>query len=230
MSDTMRVAIVRHFGAALTIKQMALLRLAEDLWARWLDYALESMRTADATVRREPFQSDHRFAAAPWRAWPFGPMHQAFLAVERWWDAAKLGVRGVSPHHEDVVAFAAGYCVATSTPLRSNRTNGSKVRPQRTARGGRNGWRGSTNARASTVRRRRLPAKTVFRWAMPRGATCSSVEPRRVNEDLCRFQTRVVAARRFDVGSALPAPLETVSIVCVRAALAYFRRIIRRSA
>ena len=55
----------------------------------------------------EPPALDRRFAAEEWRRWPFNLWHQAFLLNQRWWEEATRGVRGVDPHHENVVAFAA---------------------------------------------------------------------------------------------------------------------------
>ena len=54
-----------------------------------------------------PLPQDKRFTAAQWQQWPFNLLYQSFLLNQQWWHLATTGVRGVSPHHEQVVNFAA---------------------------------------------------------------------------------------------------------------------------
>jgi Poly-beta-hydroxybutyrate polymerase N terminal len=49
-----------------------------------------------------PAVQDPLFAAPSWQAWPFNQFCQSFLLTQQWWQDASTGVRGVSPHHEDV--------------------------------------------------------------------------------------------------------------------------------
>jgi polyhydroxyalkanoate synthase len=61
--------------------------------------------TAAAPV--QPLAQDKRFADPLWNLWPYNTLSQAFLLTQQWWHRATSGVRGVSPHHSDVVTFIA---------------------------------------------------------------------------------------------------------------------------
>jgi polyhydroxyalkanoate synthase len=61
----------------------------------------------DAPPCIEPLPGDHRFAAEAWRKPPYSLWAQAFLLNQQWWHNVTHEVPGVSPHHEDVVSFAA---------------------------------------------------------------------------------------------------------------------------
>jgi len=94
-------------------KQASLAALALDLQGQWLRYAAEAgahaLRGSSAPLHAcvTPPASDRRFAAPQWQQLPFSLMVQRFLLREELVDAAARGVRGVSPHHEQVVAFMA---------------------------------------------------------------------------------------------------------------------------
>jgi len=55
----------------------------------------------------EPAQGDYRFNAEQWQRQPFSLWAQAFLLTQQWWDSVTHNVPGVTPHHAQVVAFAA---------------------------------------------------------------------------------------------------------------------------
>ena len=85
---------------------------------RWFTYA--STGGADPV---RPLEQDKRFADAAWQAWPWHQLSQAFLLNQQWWHRATAGVRGVSPHHSDVVTFVARQlldCVAPSNFVATN--------------------------------------------------------------------------------------------------------------
>lgn len=55
----------------------------------------------------EPLPGDYRFSNEGWRKPPYNLWSQAFLLNQQWWHNVTHGVPGVTPHHEDVVSFAA---------------------------------------------------------------------------------------------------------------------------
>lgn len=66
---------------------------------------------------------DKRFAQPEWRAQPFAALARAFLLQQQWWDEAAHGVRGVSRHHEDQVAFVARQWLDMLSPSNFVATN-----------------------------------------------------------------------------------------------------------
>jgi polyhydroxyalkanoate synthase len=55
----------------------------------------------------EPLPGDYRFSNEGWRKPPYNFWAQAFLLNQQWWHNVTHEVPGVTPHHEDVVSFAA---------------------------------------------------------------------------------------------------------------------------
>jgi polyhydroxyalkanoate synthase len=71
----------------------------------------------------EPKPEDKRFSARGWELPPYGALSQAFLLQEQWWNEAARGVRGVSPHHEDLVDFTLRQWLDTWSPSNFIATN-----------------------------------------------------------------------------------------------------------
>jgi polyhydroxyalkanoate synthase len=59
---------------------------------------------------------DNRFRSTDWQTFPFNAYAHAFLSIERWWEKATSGVRGVSQQHENAVTFAARQILDTAAP------------------------------------------------------------------------------------------------------------------
>jgi polyhydroxyalkanoate synthase len=91
-------------------KQDELVKKAVKKYWRWWAYACNPLRdvaigTASQGRKLAPLPQDHRFSDPAWEQWPFNVIYQGFLQNQQWWHNATTGVRGVSPHHEDVVNF-----------------------------------------------------------------------------------------------------------------------------
>ncbi|PWT92515.1 MAG: poly-beta-hydroxybutyrate polymerase [Proteobacteria bacterium] len=66
---------------------------------------------------------DRRFRAPEWQKFPFNVYAHSFLSIERWWELATTGVRGVSKQHEDAVTFAARQLLDIAAPSNFLPTN-----------------------------------------------------------------------------------------------------------
>lgn len=115
-----------HFGFS-PGKQAELLRNAAEKSFRFGLYALQAA-DPDAPPFIAPLPQDRRFRDPAWRAWPFNLAHQGFLLAEQWWHYATKGVRGVSPHHENMVSFAARQFLDMCAPSNFPWTNPEVLR------------------------------------------------------------------------------------------------------
>ncbi|HSV84785.1 MAG TPA: alpha/beta fold hydrolase [Ramlibacter sp.] len=70
----------------------------------WWQYALQAWRGEPAPCI-EASADDRRFSHAEWQLPATAALAQSFLLAQQWWCEASTGVRGVSQHHEDMVAF-----------------------------------------------------------------------------------------------------------------------------
>ncbi|HEY6610234.1 MAG TPA: alpha/beta fold hydrolase [Pseudomonas sp.] len=129
-------------------KQLELFNLSLEQTQRLTQYLRAvTLATPDRPAHEcvEPPRRDKRFVAKEWHNWPFNLMHQSFLLSQEWWHAATHGVRGVSRHHEDVVAFAARQMLDIFSP--GNYLPSNPVVLQRTVEsGGANLVRGMLHA------------------------------------------------------------------------------------
>ena len=102
-------------------KQHELLSDAVLGWQRWLQYVGTPANSTTDPVR--PLAQDRRFSDPSWDAWPWHQLSQGFLMGQQWWHRATSTVRGVAPHHADVMTFLARQmldCVAPSNFITTN--------------------------------------------------------------------------------------------------------------
>ena len=85
--------------------------------------------TATCVKIRAALPKDSRFRAPEWRARPYNVLAHSFLSVERWWERATTGVRGVSKHHEDLVSFGVRRLLDTVAPSNFAATNPAVLVP-----------------------------------------------------------------------------------------------------
>lgn len=142
-------------------------------WATHLAAApgkqLELLHTAASQTLAAPVpvaQSDWRFGDPEWQQWPYNIWCRSFLLTEQWWQAATHGVRGVAPHHADVVGFTAQHWLASISPRNFPATNPQVL--QRTRREhGANLVRGMQNMVQDLGRRLTGAADPRFDQFMP---------------------------------------------------------------
>jgi len=124
-------------------KQHELLSDAMQGWQRWWRYATGPAQQAPDPVR--PLAQDKRFSDPAWQTWPWRQLSQGFLMRQQWWHRATSTVRGVAPHHADVVTFVARQLLDGVAP--SNFVSTNPVVQQATfTSGGMNLVRGSLRA------------------------------------------------------------------------------------
>ena len=88
-----------------------------------------------------PSLGDQRFKSEGWQRWPFNALYQGFLLYEDWWKEATTNVRGVAPHHLDVVSFTARQWLDVFSPSNHPLTN-PDVLATTISEGGANFWHG----------------------------------------------------------------------------------------
>jgi polyhydroxyalkanoate synthase subunit PhaC len=133
-----------HLAAA-PGKSMQLAEKAARKWIRLFAYACRCALWNDQPAPCiEPLPQDRRFAGERWQQLPFNLIYQAFLLNQQWWHVATTGIRGVSPHHENVVEFASRQILDMLSPSNFVLTN-PEVLERTTQQGGMNLVRGMGN-------------------------------------------------------------------------------------
>lgn len=131
-----------HLAAA-PGKRMALAKQGRRTAAELMLRAMADMWVSPAPSHADDLsKSDPRFSGEEWDRQPFRSWADAFCAVQDWWADATHDVPGMSPHHTEVVAFAARQWLDMWSPSNSPLMNPAVV--ERTVReGGRNLVRGA---------------------------------------------------------------------------------------
>jgi polyhydroxyalkanoate synthase len=125
-------------------KQLELVALAQSSVGRWLEYGLAAA-AGQAAEPLQPLAQDKRFSDQAWHAWPWNVLSQGFLLTQQWWHHATCGVRGVAPHHTDVVTFVARQLLDAVAPSNFIATNPA-AQQATVASAGRNLLRGMQRA------------------------------------------------------------------------------------
>ena len=115
---------------------------------------------AGTAAPEEGAGGDSRFDNFAWRQWPFSQYVHGFKQAERFWAKATTGVRGVAPHHAEVVAFTARQLLDMYSPSNFLWTNPEVLQAAATS-GGRSLIDGALNWRRDLCRRLAPPGMAV---------------------------------------------------------------------
>ncbi len=74
------------------------------------------MATAIGKGPSDP-ELDKRFSGEAWQKFPFNVWSQAQMATWQWWQDAMTGVHGVTPEHDNLMAFTAGLAIDAASPV-----------------------------------------------------------------------------------------------------------------
>jgi polyhydroxyalkanoate synthase len=130
-------------------KQQALGWQAAQCMAQWLQMLAQGP-ARPGSADDAPL-SDKRFAAPQWQQWPFKTLARAFELNQQWWMQATTSVHGVSPHHEQLVAFMARQALDMASPSNMAWTN-PEVLDTTLKAGGANLVQGAQNQWRDTMR------------------------------------------------------------------------------
>jgi polyhydroxyalkanoate synthase len=107
-------------------------------------YAMQAATGNAALPVVTPPPADRRFISDSWQKWPFNVMEQGFLLSQAWWAEATTGVRGVSPHHQNVTSFIARQMLDVVSPSNFPLTN-PDILATTQVQSGANFWHGMLN-------------------------------------------------------------------------------------
>lgn len=111
-----------HLAAA-PGKRLELLDKAVRKTQRLAAHLAVAARESDAPPCIKPLPGDYRFSAEGWKKQPYSFWAQAFLLNQQWWHNVTHEVPGVTPHHEDVISFAARQFLDVFSPSNLPFTN-----------------------------------------------------------------------------------------------------------
>lgn len=125
-------------------KQQVLMKSWMNKTSLFSQYAVQLASGNDVTPVVTPPPADRRFVSDGWQKWPFNVIEQGFLLNQEWWAEATIGVRGVSPHHENVMSFIVRQLLDVASPSNFPFTNPDTLATIQ-AQGGVNFWHGLLN-------------------------------------------------------------------------------------
>jgi len=125
-------------------KRLELADKASRKAARLWSYLGAVSSHADTPPCIEPLPGDPRFRAEAWRKQPYNTWAQAFLLAQQWWHNVTHEVPGVTPHHQEVVSFAARQILDMFSPSNNPFLN-PEVMEKAAATGGANFIQGFRN-------------------------------------------------------------------------------------
>ncbi|PRY80531.1 polyhydroxyalkanoate synthase [Yoonia maritima] len=84
---------------------------------------LSALGATSLGVDRLEAETDHRFSGEGWQNYPFNVWSQAHQQSWQWWQDATTGVHGVTPEHQNLIAFVTGLTVDAGAPSNFAPTN-----------------------------------------------------------------------------------------------------------
>lgn len=130
-------------GKQMQLREQAM-RDGQAFLAAWL-----GLRPVDADLGAV---LDRRYAHAAWQKWPFNVWSAAHQRSWRWWQDAVTDVHGMTPEHENLMAFVAGMISDSTAPSNFAFTNPEVLAATR-ADHGQNLMRGASNLAEDIMRR-----------------------------------------------------------------------------
>ncbi|UTV86861.1 polyhydroxyalkanoic acid synthase [Cobetia amphilecti] len=131
---------------------------------------------AKGRAQAGPHIADRRFRDAAWQQLPFSLWANAHAQNWQWWQQAVTGVHGMSPAHENLLAFVSGLMVDTLSPSNYAQTN-PEVMTTTLSEGGKNLMRGAQHLMEDLERRGRAASATPASTSALHDAASSAQQP-----------------------------------------------------
>ena len=113
---------------------------------------LSTLGTTSLSGNPQEAKADHRFSGEGWQNYPFSVWSQAHQQSWQWWQDAVTDVHGVTPEHENLMAFVTGLTVDAAAPSNSPLTNPDVIAAT-VASSGQNLIRGAQNLSEDVARK-----------------------------------------------------------------------------
>ncbi|HEU5048214.1 MAG TPA: alpha/beta fold hydrolase [Rickettsiales bacterium] len=119
------------WGLHLAFSPEKLIALHKDMLQKTAQLSMYAFNAASGQAVEpvaQPAPGDRRFLDEAWQHLPFNVVQQSFLLYENWWEGVTRDIRGVSPHHLNMVAFAARQMLDIAAPSNNPFTNPEVIR------------------------------------------------------------------------------------------------------